>query len=260
MEAKWKVALIILVTFTVFITSAFQNGCSRAGAHIGIVYDVSDSRLRDCECLKMQVEQWQSTENITLQSTITLFATGDKTTADEPLLIRQFKAQMNPKVIEGRKKGELSKQDLLNRLKVECDKLSVTTRTPLYLAIKRALEDLRAKGCNPDSNCQLQIISDGEEESEKAIRLAFEVKQSKEPLPSKLDNEGIRVIFIGFAEVNGRVISTRNSQHADRKQQVWKGLFTGPDLVSFQPHCTKLQPAASHTAVQQTDQNSGVVQ
>lgn len=247
MEAKRKVALIILVTFTVFITSAFQNGCSRAGAHLGIVYDVSDSRLRDCECLKMQVEQWQSTENINSQSTITLFATGDRDTADEPRLIGKYKAQVRQPMIEGRRKATQAKENLLISLKTECEKVQATKRTPLYLAIKRALEDLRAKGCNPDSNCQLQIISDGEEESEKAIRLAIEGKQSKDLLPSKLDNEGIKVTFIGIAETNGKVTRRRSAQQADRLQQVWKVLFTHPDEVSFQPNCAKPQPTASPT-------------
>ena len=71
--------------------------------------------------------------------------------------------------------------------------------------------------------------------------------QTKAVLPTGLDNEGVEVSFCGLAITAGRIVNPsgreilksplRDSGHDDRLRQVWRSLFTRPELVKFEPYC-----------------------
>ncbi len=114
--------------------------------------------------------------------------------------------------------------------------------------MKQALADLRARGCSEGSQCGLWVSTDLEENAVPAIKARIDgTRQEKSPLPERLDNSGIIVTFCGFAQTTGgsappsrhgvRAPVPRDPHRDDHLEDVWRGLFTRPELVSFNPYC-----------------------
>jgi hypothetical protein len=152
------------------------------------------------------------------------------------------------RVLEGRNTAAAKREELLADLKARCDKLGRTKTSPIYLAIKRAVEQLRAAGCDENSNCLVLVQTDLEENGNTQIKRALNGAASGNRPPAPvINNDGINVIITGVAETVGLskvgngitryLTDHRDQQRPDRIQQVWQGLFTSPNRVTFQPFC-----------------------
>ncbi|HXQ37508.1 MAG TPA: hypothetical protein VN843_26085, partial [Anaerolineales bacterium] len=146
---------------------------------------------------------------------------------------------------------------LLDRVRHRCEESAQTKQSPIYLAIRRAVEYLRAHGCDDRNNCLVYVQSDLEELSEKSIKDAIDGSHKSDhkgralTLPARIDNTGIGVRICGLAETTGTIrignrrqtfTPSHNAERVDRIRSVWEKLFTQPNLVQFSSHCPKAEP------------------
>jgi hypothetical protein len=172
------------------------------------------------------------------KSTISFMATGNKQTAGEPVWLGSFPILKAHKVMEGQS-NEPDNAELLGQVEGLLRGLKNTKSiSPIYLAVRRGVQYLRAQGCGPGpapAVCYLVVITDGEETEESAIRKALHGAGNFEP-PKNLmiDNTGIAVEFCGLSGTN-EITPERNSTSAERLETVWINLFKVPP--AFSPFC-----------------------
>lgn len=184
---------------------------------------------------------------INRHSTIRVLLTGDDHTANEPYSLAEYKAPDTRYIIEGKRKTQLRQDGLIADLSSKCTQSPVTKVSPIYLAVKRAVEQLQGmRGAN-ESAQYLFVKTDGEETADMQIKLALnQPPGSQLHLPTPIDNGRVRVSFCGMAETIGKstgtkprglFTATRNAQRIDRAREVWGALFSNPSNVTFEPYC-----------------------
>lgn len=139
--------------------------------------------------------------------------------------------------------------ELLTNIKNRCGEAKPTQVSPIFQAILRGVGHLKSVGSAQDSR-YLFIQTDGEETANPQIKKALSQKTTTTPkLPPPIKNDGVHVVFCGLAETVGlttdvnnksrRLTRTRDPERDARLQQVWSKLFSKPELVSFEPYCSK---------------------
>jgi hypothetical protein len=255
------VKTIILTVLTVLTTllaggSAFYYYRVRTAvppANGDVVRDVSESVLSDCDCTTAMVRQAFKQRNLIKGSKLTVIATGDRSTADEPVSVASYDAPSTRQAIEGRRSIRRKHDALLQDLHQKCEQLPKTKRSPIVLAIRRAIEGLKAEGCKPYSGCFVFVQSDGLENSDVRVRLLLATNNDSALPRPLIDNDGIDVVFYGLSDTSGeepspgknrQIARPRNAVRVDRLEAVWRSIFTHPERLSFQPFCPKTTTAS----------------
>ena len=212
-------------------------------AQVAIVRDLSDSTFNDCTPVTNLTKRALALEDVGGGSTITFLTTGDKATANEPQKREQLFVPDIRLVIEGKRRAEQQRTEILDRMKQRCEEAQMTTSSPIFQAVARGVEMLKGIG-QRGAGRYLFVQTDGEELSNAQIVKALNESPGKPlKLPKPIDNEGVRVVFCGTAEtrvdmsLGGRARRPPSEQRAARRREVWSGLFTQPDLISFEPFC-----------------------
>jgi hypothetical protein len=174
-------------------------------------------------------------------SYLTIIATGDATTDMEPLLLGMFTIPKPRKIME---RGTIitKKKEFIEQVKKAVGDISnAYTVSPIYLALVRGVQQLRAHGCGsgPDRiRCYLTVVTDGDETEDKVIRTAILGQDNFKPPESMLiNNTDIMIRFCGLSDTTDRRTKL-DAAGVARMQTVWRGLFTDPD-ISFEPYCSK---------------------
>ena len=241
------IALGSIVLVAVGLWRLRVSGRAQA-AHFVVVRDLSDSVLSGCDCTAALVTKALSDPHVGSGSTVTVTATGDAESAGEPKLLTSIPVPVTRNALEGREAALKLREKVAGDIKAECDKRQQTKTSPIFIAVKRAVEHLRAAGCGQTADCAVFVQSDLEETSEPQIKAALNQGDSyKLQLPQPIDNGGIRIVFSGIAETAGEVSGTdrrrrslsplHNPQRADRIRAVWSALFTNPERLTFEPYC-----------------------
>lgn len=244
---------LLLALICLFSVSAFgywrfkASGDSRGVAQIAIIRDRSDSTPDDCSRIVGLAERALGVPEIGAGSKITLFSFGDVETANEPRLLGEFRVPVIRRVIEGQRAATRERQDLLTKLGQKCEEVGQTQVSPIFQTLKRGVEHLYSIGSADDTR-YLFIQTDGEETVNAQVKKALKSPGAKLNLPPPIQNAGVRIIFCGIAETVGTSGAANNKaraakqlevQRPDRLREVWSGVFTHPQLVSFEPFCSK---------------------
>ncbi|MFL6214537.1 MAG: hypothetical protein ACJ74J_11675 [Blastocatellia bacterium] len=217
-------------------------------AYFVIVRDLSDSVLSGCDCTAALVKRAFADPHAGNGSTVTVTGTGDASSAGEPKLVMSVPVPATRNALEDRDAAGKLREKVIGDIKAECEKLKQTKVSPIFIAIKRAVEHLRASGCGKETGCTVYVQSDLEETGDSQIKAALNrTGTDKPPLPEPINNDGIRIIFCGIAETSGEATSSdgrkraltpvHNPQRADRIRAVWSALFTNPERLTFEPYC-----------------------
>ncbi len=234
-------------------------------AHVALVRDRSDSSGCGCDALTAQAGEVLESPVFTSGSTLIVTETGAPRTANEPVVLGRYDIPANRGSLESQSKYLQRRQAILDDIKKRCEEESVTDKSPIFLAVRRAVEHLSAAGCDGRANCLLIVFSDLEELGERSIKEAISqgsgdsrnapsrrTSPASAQLPAPIDNSAFDVVLAGSAETLGttddggkgkpRVLSpARTQRRAEQIRQVWGSLFTDPRRVLFEPHCfTKL--------------------
>lgn len=216
--------------------------------HFEIVIDPSLSHPQSCGSLLGLAEQAIHAEAVSGYSTLTVLVLGDKATANEPWQLGRYSIPRTHKVLEGRTVNLRREEGVLSDIRSKCEAVHRTNISPIFMGVKEAVADLRARGCRENSHCIVFVDSDLAENVETSIKDALNRERSvKLPPASPVDNQGIKVSFCGLAVTTGRVVdhSSREARRVlprdpgrdDRLRQVWRSLFSQPELVRFEPYC-----------------------
>jgi hypothetical protein len=222
-----------------------------------LLRDRSDSIIGSCGDFAAMGNEMLASGQFGKGSSIAVMITGDDSTAGEPVLLDTYTVPSTQRVTEGRSKVMQEQQDLLEKIKHRCEQAGQTKQSPIFLAVRRAVEYLQAHGCDSRSDCTLYVQSDLEELSEKKIKELLngsipstrKASAASQQLPNPIDNAGISIKICGLSETKG-VVTTENrgqriltpkhdAQRADRIHSVWQKLFTDPQHVTFNPLCPK---------------------
>ncbi|HXG65139.1 MAG TPA: hypothetical protein VNO70_08520 [Blastocatellia bacterium] len=160
------------VILVVGLWRAHVSGKSKP-AHFVIVRDLSDSVLSDCDGTAALVRRAFADPHTGQGSTVTVTATGDAESAGEPRLLASVAVPATRNALEGRDAALKQQEKLVADLKAECDKRPQTKVSPIFIAVKRAIEHLRATGCDKDSDCAVYVQSDLEETGDPQIKAAL---------------------------------------------------------------------------------------
>jgi len=221
---------------------------NQSPTHAAIVFDPSLSHPEGCQYLVGLAEQSFRANAVSKGSTLAVFVLGDASTANEPWLLGRYSFPVTNKVLEGKTASTRRQAELLNDIQHKCETIRRTSISPIFLGVKQAVADLRAHGCSAASHCPLFVDSDLEENAEKSIKDTLtRARNTKLALPALLDNQGVDVSFCSLAVTAGRIVkpsgretqraSPRDSGRDDRIRNVWRSLFTQPDMVKFEPYC-----------------------
>lgn len=217
---------------------------------VPIICDRSDSMLGDPKCRAIEgiASRVLSTPHLGKGSRIVVYGTGSPDTAMEPVLIGSYDIPVSNRVMEGRDTAKVARRALLDTIVADCkEAATMTTSSPIFLAVKRAMEQLSAAGCGTKSVCRLYVRTDGEETVEPWLRESIrggKTKPSATPVP--LDNGNIAVTFCGLAETVGEVKTDKKGHRVALKksgsdvevlQAAWRKVWTEPDAVVFEPFC-----------------------
>lgn len=219
-------------------------------AHSVIVRDRSDSVKSGCDCTAALVKRSFVDANAGSGSTIVVTVTGDAASAGEPKLLTSGQVPTTRQALEGREAIPKLRAKMADDIKAACNKQPHTTVSPIFIAVKRAVEHLRALGCGKSSECKVFVQSDLEETSDSQIKAAINsTGDNKVPLPEPVNNDGIKIIISGVAETAGEsagagtakrpLTPLHNPQRADQIHEVWSKLFTNPERLTFEPYCPK---------------------
>jgi hypothetical protein len=251
-------ALAGLVCFG-FIGWRVHNVRSRAVSHVGIVEDLSASHPGGCSSVQGIAKQLLDRHAVSPGSWLTVLTIGDESTANEPKLLARYPIPVNRRIMEGPKTSLRRQQEILGDLKLRCGQFHPTMVSPVFQGVTQGVAELRRLGCEVGSDCELWIDSDLEENAVTAIRSILEhPERNRRGLPAPLDNQGIRVSFCGLAVTAGRILGPgreireahpRNPSYDDNLRRTWAGLFTRPELVTFDPYCPESGPSAQAAAL-----------
>jgi hypothetical protein len=215
-------------------------------AQVAIIRDLSDSTFNDCAPVVNLTKRALALEGVGGGSTITFLTTGDKTTANEPQKREQLFVPDIRLVIEGKRRAEQQRNEVIGTMKKRCEDAEVTKDSPIFQAVLRGVEHLEGLG-QANASRYLFVQTDGEElVNAQIVKALNQPPGFKLKLPTPINNEGVRVIFCGAAETRvdmsagGRKQLPPSEQRAARRQEVWTGLFTQPSLVSFEPFCAEV--------------------
>jgi hypothetical protein len=252
MLSRFKLILLAIGAIALVLAVGFWRYRARTTSHPShtiIVRDRSQSVPSGCDCSASLLAHAFADPHIGPGSTVTLTVTGDQSTAREPRVVTSIPVPYTRQVFEGREGAERRKQQLIADLKSLCEKMPPTGESPILLAIKRAVEQLRALGCEPSGNCTVYVQSDLEENGDGQIKAALNHSgKTGSPLPPPINNDGINIVFVGIAETSGTITTAKaqavqltrphDSGRADTIKAVWTRLFTDPSRLTFEPYCT----------------------
>jgi hypothetical protein len=218
-------------------------------ANAVIARDRSYSMLGDCNGTEALFMKAINDSKMGRGSNVTVIASGDEKTADEPVLIGTYNVPTTRSVIEGRNATSRKQQALLEDLKTKCELLPMTKRSPIVLLIRRGIERVRQMGCSLTAACIVYVQTDGEETAETQVKQLFDsIHPSKQGVASPLiDNQGIDLVFFGLSQTVGetetaagrrhRVTHVRDFGRAERLHDGWLSVFSDPKRVRFEPFC-----------------------
>jgi len=255
-----KIKKIVPIIFGILFFAGFGGGAyyfvthppeNDSPAHVAILLDGSDSMNPDPECASLSalIHRSFKLSGIRRNSKIFIFRTGAPETLYEPTQLSVLEVPSLVRIMEGRealkRKRESTTLEALNKCK---SVNSLTKTSPIFLAIKRAVVQLRSNGCNGKTLCYLFIRTDGEETEEEWLYNSMKKgKPLKKGMPQPIDNTGISIHFCGLSEKVMVNKSTTRKQRNERKQVInadliislWKQVFTKSEGIVFEPVCPK---------------------
>ncbi len=248
MKKQTLISIVLLFLSIAFVGWRVHTARTLKINHAVLVADPSLSHPEACLAAAGLAERIIHMDNFTSGSILTALALGDESSANEPWRFAQYRIPKSYKAIEGRAANLRRQQELVKDLQKRCESIHRTMISPIFLGLKQGIAHLRSLGCIENFNCNLYLISDGEENVEPSIKHALKgITGRSQSLPVPLDNRGIRVVFCGLAVTAGRIVDPSGRQirkvrahdagRDDRLQRTWKSLFTEPGLVMFEPYC-----------------------
>ncbi len=238
------VVIVVLASLGAFVTWRLKGEhAARPAFHVAILHDRSESVRAGCESV-VGLAQQALAEHGSGDITLTVLTTGDAASANEPVEIGHYSLSPSHRALEGRGTLVRKREELLQGLTARCTRVAPTQVSPIYLGLRRALEQLHAIGCEAPNECRLLAATDSKETVEPAIVAALRGEVAKDPA-SLLQNRDIPVLLCGLAETTAREDEPPSKKNMKKPAPVvdmtavWRSVFSEPEFVRFEPYCFK---------------------
>lgn len=218
--------------------------------HRATVGDASISSENRCsEIVKINEQALKKTPT-NAATKLAVFITGDQQTANEPRAFGSFDVPLKVKLAQSNTALETERSRILDDIKSKCEQTPPATVSSIFLAFKRAIEHLRSLGCDDASACEILAQTDLQENADPQIKATLSgASKDFKNLPAPLNNQGIMVKICGVSQTKGLVVDkkgkktqltqNRDAARVDFIQEVWRKLFTNPELVVFSAYCSE---------------------
>lgn len=200
-------------------------------AHIVLLDDRSRSMPDTCDALAALGQRALALPDVRSRSTFALFATTDA----DPSFVASFKLPTGRLSTESHHRQAAREKVFLADLDQHCRKLPRTHTSPIFRSIKQTVAHLRAQNTNGRGALHLFVRTDLRETSDHTIKKALDGAAQLPVTPALINNGDINVAICGYAQTSGPS-ATRNTE---RLIEVWRALFSHPDLVRFEPYCAR---------------------
>ena len=205
---------------------------------VAIVLDVSmtsspDGRCEDVEAIAAGVAGSAGLE-------ILLFATGDRSSADQPRLVHTLRSEGATRFLEGAAEEQEAIAHQVEGLVAACRGLEETRVSPVFTAVHGAAAQLAGAGCSAPHRCELWVRTDGLEEEDEAI--VARLDGSERPTETRINNGEIAVTLCGLAARSVRP-SARRYPGITEVRGAWSAEFSRPGTVRYAPACGPLAGA-----------------
>jgi hypothetical protein len=227
---------IVLWGLASVLTAAFGTwryfAPARPIAHLALIADCSRSMAPDCDAVVYLAKRAIGLPDVRSGSTLTLFATGSESSHCEPLLVAAYQLPIARRATESNRRLIERQKVFFSDLQRRCASLPTVGVSPIFVAITQVLAHLQTLARDGNPRLYLLARTDLRETVEPAIRKAIMRPGAfRAPL---IDNQGATFIFCGFAESVGT-----GKYKVDRIKEVWRQVFSRPELVRFEPYCSK---------------------
>jgi hypothetical protein len=210
-------------------------------AQVALLNDASRSVAKDCASVAAIGSRILGLPNLRAQSALTLFASTDH----DPMLIDSFNLPAGRLTTESDHPQEERRKVFLAGLSARCQSMAPTNTSPIFQSVKQVVAHMQAN-TNDRSVLYLFVRTDLHETAQIAIRKALSDRSAPVDLSTAItpiDNTGIHISFCGYAESSEQ---DSRAYNPDRLVEVWRTVFTHPELVRFDPYCVK-PPARPET-------------
>lgn len=217
--------------------------------HAAIILDQSDSMIEDTyfSILAGLVHRALDVPGAGKKSKLYVFTTGDASTAWEPVHVATIPIPASHRLLEGPTGGVKDRESAVAEVVLAWrEHHKVVRGSAIYRAVARAVAQLRAAGCHPDTEtpCLLLLRTDGYETVDKWIRTSLRRGEfATKGQPPSIDARGFVTVFCGLAEVKGkagkRLARKKDGTLVDNTSGVWSKMFPDGSRVEFEPFCPR---------------------
>lgn len=257
MSSHWpkrvkEIAVVGGLIALVLVVTAYRRGKSTTpDLIVGIVHDRSLSSRDSCASVVALAEQKiDAASEVSQNLHLLLFATGDKSTANEPIAFMPPPVLADFRVIDGKAEREEARAGILTQTREWCSHLEDADSSPILVSVERSLEQIQSRKKNTSAHAYLFVQTDLQEHGgDHNLESAIHGKGNFHPA-TQLNNSGIEIQFCGYAETRGefsdksgkvrRLTMPRSLEQDSRLKTVWQTEFTNPSIVNFVPFCPKL--------------------
>lgn len=185
---------------------------------------------------------------------ITILATGDSTTGNEPEKIDVVSRVKGTSVLEGIGAEEEARPSFLKSLRAVCDRIPSRKESPIFRGVQSVIRSFTKEDCAPSGHeCRLYVRTDGLEEADETVQRRLQGSRVRKPGPARIDNRSIpvKVTFCGLSQRTVRR-SKAELPGIDAVDHAFRPEFVDHD-VRFDGQCGLFQRAtpkasSAHTA------------
>jgi hypothetical protein len=141
-----------------------------------VLFDSSGSSTGGCAALGGAVAELLGAVPFMRRSSLNVLATGDLASAGEPRELVRIAELASTRSIEGHRRIVRRREAIVASIMEKCGGLLPASISPIRMGVGRAIEDLRAQGCNAHSDCRLIVVGDLEENQDAALVARIRVR------------------------------------------------------------------------------------
>jgi hypothetical protein len=220
-------ALVIGGLWYLITTHKAARATAPPDEHLAMVKDNSTSQNTDCAALPALVKETLSGMHIGKHSRLAFFTLGSPQSSWEPVMALDGPAP--------RKGGSMFSGDALSKLEHACASAPQVPGSSIFRAVAVSLDHLHGEGCGQALPCTLLVQSDAEENVTRRFYHAAPGGAGKAATAPPLNNEGVRVLWCGYASTEGG--GDPRGDATDALIAKWRASFTNTAAVTFRPFC-----------------------
>lgn len=208
----------------------------RAQLFAAILVDVSPTSTEATRCLDVERVATRILSRTDRDVHLTLLATGDRSTGDQPQQLGSVSVARGTRLMEGTAAQGARMSAAIEQVRKLCAGAPKRNESPIHAGLVASLALLRQQKCGGHVACELWARTDGLEESD-AITIAALRPRSKATrvLVPRLDNTDVDVTLCGLSD---RTVSKKSRQPGfEQVSAAYRADFLTPQRVRTVPQC-----------------------